>query len=205
MEKVYKKIGAIGRFRPLHTGSANMLDALCECSEHVIIGIGSANRYNARSPFTAEETRVMLDLYLSQRFSNYEIICIDDFGHMHGFRDGQRWQEEILRKYGALDTFVAGNPYVADLLKESYTITHPSMIVAPEKQGKVSGTLVRREMAKGGNWKQYIPEVVAAHMREHSLVERFRREFGVQTLASSEEPEARSESIDAERAHITEE
>ena len=206
MEKMFKRVGVIGRFRPLHIGSANMLDALCECSEHVIIGIGSANRYNVRSSFTTEETKEMIDLYLSNRFSNYEIISIDDFGHLPEFRDGQRWREEILNKYGTLDMFVAGNAYVLNLLKEWYKTTHPSTLVPPEKRVPISGTMTRIEMAKAGNWEQYVPLAVAAYLKEKGLVERFRKEFGLQTLMLlAEEKYPRRETLEEERAHISEE
>lgn len=57
MAKKFRKLGAIGRFKPLHLGAAAMLEALCENAEEVVIGIGSSNKYNLRNPFTAEESR----------------------------------------------------------------------------------------------------------------------------------------------------
>ena len=47
--------GIVARFKPVHKGHAAVLEALCERSEHVYIGIGSSNRYNLRNPFTKEE------------------------------------------------------------------------------------------------------------------------------------------------------
>ena len=38
-------------------------------------------------------------------------------------------------------------------------------------------------MARGEDWRQLVPPEVAAWMDEAGLVQRFRREFGLQTLA----------------------
>ena len=48
------RVGFIGRFKPLHKAAAIVLEEICKRSDHVIIGIGSANKYNYRNPFTAE-------------------------------------------------------------------------------------------------------------------------------------------------------
>ena len=65
------RVGFIGRFKPLHWGGARALDALCSQATHVMIGIGSANKHNARNPFSAEETQEMLDAYLRPRHSRH--------------------------------------------------------------------------------------------------------------------------------------
>ena len=87
------RVGVIGRFKPLHNGGALMLDAICENADHVVIGLGSSNKYNLRNPFTGDESAGMIEAYLSPRFSNYELIHVPDFGHIQEFSDGKKWKE----------------------------------------------------------------------------------------------------------------
>jgi nicotinamide-nucleotide adenylyltransferase len=43
--------------------------------------------------------------------------------------------------------------------------------------------MVRRAMARGEDWRTLVPTAVARWLDERRLVERFRREFGLATLA----------------------
>ncbi len=176
-------IGLIGRFKPLHNGGALMLEAVCEQAEKVIIGIGSSNKYNLRNPFTAKETQEMINLYLHPRFNNYSFLEIPDFGQIPEYAGGQKWTEHILEHYGKLDHFVSGNDHVTKLLKPHYDVIHPATLIPPEQHLWIKGTTVRMEMARGGDWKSLVPGVVAEYLVQKGLVERFRKEFGLETLA----------------------
>ncbi len=198
------RIGVVGRFKPLHKGGALMLEAACENADYVIIGIGSSNKYNVRNPFTAEESKEMIDRYLSSRFDNYSIIFIPDFGHIPEYSDGQKWRKYMLNAYGKLDHFVSGNDYVRNLLKEDYDIIHPGSLIPKEKHLMLRATEVRVEMARHGNWKAFVPEEVVNYLEDNGLVERFRKEFGLQTLANLLEDYNLPENIKQEREHIHE-
>lgn len=176
------KVGLIGRFKPLHNGAYVMLEAACEQADKVIIGIGSSNKYNLRNPFTAKESEEMIHAALS-KYTNYSIIHIPDFAHIPEYRDGQKWKEFILEKFGSLDYFISGNTYVGELLRDDYNIIHPATIIPREKQVKLKATKVRIEMALGNNWKPLVPESIAEYLENNKLVERFRKEFGLQTIA----------------------
>lgn len=177
------KVGVIGRFRPLHNGSALMLDSICENSEHLIIGIGSSNKYNLRNPFTPKEVREMIELYMEGRHSNYEIILVPDFGHIPEYSDGRKWRDYIVENYGTLDHFITGNEYTAELLKQDYDIIHPKSIIPKEEQVYMRGSIVRMSMAKGEDYRPYVPACVADYLENSGLVDRFRKEFGLETLA----------------------
>ena len=182
--KKFGTIGVIGRFKPLHKGGAVMLETICEKAEHVKIGLGSCNKYNMRNPFTAKESRNMIDLFLSPRFSNYSTLFITDYAHISEYKDGKKWVEEVIKQYGPLDAFISGDEYVSDLLKDNYKIIHPADLIPRDKQIRLRATTVRVEMAKGGDsWKQHVPRVVADYLETSGLVDRFRREFGLETLA----------------------
>jgi nicotinamide mononucleotide adenylyltransferase len=182
------RVGLIGRWKPLHNGGAILLDYACRLAEEVIIGIGSSNsdgsvqKYNARNPFTPEETKGMIDAYLSPRHANYRTLFIPDYGHMPGNSDGMRWKEHAISAFGPLDHFITGNAYVAKLLQKEYDIIPPWTIIPKEEQFPLRATEVRIAIAKGDAWKNLVPKEVAAYILHHKLDERLRREFGLETL-----------------------
>lgn len=199
------RVGVIGRFKPLHKGAAIMLESICEQAAHVIIGVGSSNKYNARNPFTAEESKDMINLVLASRFSNYEILQVPDFGHIPEYKGGQKWKEYVIEHYGDIDHFVSGNDYVRTLLQDDYHIIHPGDIIPKEKWIWLKASHVRVAMAQYRDWKSFVPEVVAEYLEKNDLVDRFREEFGLQTLASLLESDYLSrESAEAEQLHAME-
>ena len=198
-------VGLIARFKPLHHGAALLLETVCRQAEHVKIGIGSSNKYNARNPFTVEESKVMLDLVLKQHFNNYEFLEIPDFAHLPEYQDGQKWRQYVLEKFGPLDHFVSGNTYVCELLKNDYQVIPSATLIPPEHWIKLRSSDVRLEMAQHGNWQKYVPAVIAEYLQSHGLVQRFQQQFGLETLASIVGSNAgRSETAQEEYEHTKE-
>jgi nicotinamide mononucleotide adenylyltransferase len=235
----FARLGMIARWRPVHRGHLAVLRALCDAAAEALIGIGSANRYNLRNPFTLEETTDMLRLALAgrggseaagretrsvsplaplgrggseaagretrsvsplaplgrggseaagretrsvsplapHRRENYRLIPVPDLD------DGPRWRVMVREMFGPLDAFVTDNPYVASLLREDYRLLRPVELIAETDRVAIDGTMVRAAMARGGEWQRLVPPEVAAYMTARGLDERFRREFGLQTLA----------------------
>jgi len=204
--KQYESLGVIGRFKPLHIGGELMLKAVCDNAERAVIGIGSCNKYNMRNPFTPEETKCMIDAVLAPQYSNYSILFIPDFAHIPEYRDGQRWRSEILDKFGKLEAFVSGDDYVSELLKSDYAIIKPADLIRPEDYIFVRSAMVRAAMAKGEDYSHMVSAQVFECMDRNGLVERFRKEFGLQTLMSlADDVEIGHESKEAEKLHTMEE
>ncbi len=194
MSKLYHRIGLIARWKPVHVGQVAVLRALCQSAENVLIGIGSSNRYNVRNPFTLEETEDMLRLVLessgldTQRTlldhrpphtdsADVEIIPVPDLD------DGPRWRLMVKDLFGELDLFVTDNPYVASLMKDVYRLAKPIELVPPAERVRVDGSMVRAGMARGERWQDWVPARCVEYLESRGLDERFRREFGLQTLA----------------------
>jgi nicotinamide-nucleotide adenylyltransferase len=175
MERV-SRVGMVARWRPVHLGQAAVLRALSECAERALVGIGSSNRYDARSPFTAAEAAEMIRLVLEGR-SNVELLEVPDLD------DGPRWRLMVLERFGPLDLFVTANPYVASLLGADYRVVRPIQLVAETERVAVDGTMVRAAMARGDAWQELVPPAVADYIVSNRLDLRFRREFGLATLA----------------------
>jgi nicotinamide-nucleotide adenylyltransferase len=198
-----KLVGCVGRFRPLHIGSAQLLEKLCESADHVIIGIGSSNKYNVRNPFTVQETREMIDLYLKPRYCNYSFRLIPDYGSERGNEYGELWTQEIVRQFGPLDYFVSGNPYVAELISPAYAVVNPYTMIPPEEQVRSRGSTVRLLMAQGEKWQHLVPTEVAQYIEHHGLETRLREEFGEETIRLTHDTHG-LETRAAEYAHALE-
>lgn len=175
----YGRVGLVGRFRPPHKGAIMMLETLCKYSREVIIGIGSANKYDVRNPFTVAETKEMLDYALGPQFTNYRIVLIEDYGHCAGGEDGHLWREAVKETMGDLDYFISGNPYVRSLLKDDYEIVN-SLDVVREFYVPIAtkGSAVRSSIAKGGwGWQSMVPPAVAEYITSRGLDKRLQRDF----------------------------
>lgn len=181
-------VGLVCRFRPLHNGSALMLDTLCANADHVKIGIGGSNKYDLRHPFTTQETETALHRFLKPKYDNYNIIHVPDFGHIPAFRDGGKWTEYVTETFGTLDYFVTANGYVEELLKDHYRIIHPASLIPADRHIRLRGTMVRLAMAAGGDYRAMMPPEAVDYYEQNGLVQRFRREFGLQTLALLGQP-----------------
>lgn len=90
----------------------------------------------------------------------------------------------VTERFGPLDAFVTDNPNVASLLADDYRLVRPVALVPKEARVPIDGTLVRREMARGERWRALVPAAVAAYISGNGLDARFRREFGLSTLAA---------------------
>lgn len=172
----FERIGMVARWQPVHNGHAAVLAGLPAHADAVLVGIGSANRHNARNPFTLAERDDMLRLVLAGH-PHVKLLAVDDLD------DGPRWRTMVAGLFGPLDVFVTANPYVAGLMRDVYTVVHPVQFVAPDARVAVDGRQVRRLMAQGGDWPALVPEPVAGYIQAHGLDARFRRDYGLQTLA----------------------
>ncbi|MFT4304413.1 MAG: hypothetical protein ACMXYG_07640 [Candidatus Woesearchaeota archaeon] len=201
----YKKLGVIGRFKPLHLGAAVMLDEMCINADEVVIGVGSSNKYNFRNPFTFDETKEMIEAYLNPKYHNFSVVAIDDYAHIPEHKDGKKWVEEVVARMGDIDAFVTGNPYSADLLRDRYDIIVSYEFIPKEKHVMISGTMVRNALATNHGWEKLLPVEVRDYIKKNQLDIRFRNEFGLETLANTVYTDYREkENVNAERVHTYE-
>jgi nicotinamide-nucleotide adenylyltransferase len=175
------RVGIIARWKPVHLGHAAVLRALQVRADELLVGIGSSNRWDVRNPFTAAETREMLERVLA-RHSRVRILEVPDLD------DGPRWRTMVVELLGPLGALATANPYVARLLGDDYRIVRPVDLVPAEERVPIDGTGVRREMARGDGWRDLVPSEVAAYILDRGLDRRFREEFGLETLALDAPP-----------------
>lgn len=171
------RLGVVARFKPVHLGHLSMLEAVLSRTEHLSVGLGSSNRHDLRNPWSCAESEQMLRRALGDRSDAIRFVPIPDLG------DGPRWRELLSSSLGPLDLFVTANEYVRDLMQKHYPVVHPLSLIPADRRVRVDGTQVRRAMARGEDWRALVPAAVAEYLEGEGLVERFRREFGLETLA----------------------
>jgi nicotinamide-nucleotide adenylyltransferase len=175
-EKRERVVAVLGRWQPVHLGHQAVLEALCERFERVVIGVGSADTHDYRSPFSLAEVSDMLHLSLKD-YNNYELAPIPDL------LSDPEWCRLAAEAFQGIPRLVTANPYVRSLLEGRFAISHPADFVPEERKIRVSATMVRGEMARGDGWKTLIAPEIAAFIIENGLDLRFRGEFGLHTLA----------------------
>lgn len=198
------KVGLVARFKPLHNGGFALLESLCQRANEVVIGIGSANKYNVRNPFTAEESEGMIRAALD-KYNNYRFVDVPDFAHISEYKDGMKWKEFVVDKF-KVNYFASGNEFVRGLLADKLKVVDSYLFVPEDKRVKVKSSEIRIAMATFQDWKKFVPEKVAKYMEDFGLVERFRKEFGLETLSLmiSGKNYGDDESGEAELAHARE-
>jgi nicotinamide mononucleotide adenylyltransferase len=160
----------------VHLGHQAVLHALCRQYEHVLIGVGSANVQDYRNPFTVQETLDMLHLSLAP-LDNYTLLPVDDFPN------DEDWCDLIIEQFGMVTDFFSANPFVRSLLTPAFAVHHPAALLSPHEKIRVSGTQVRRLMARGQAIDGLLAPPVNEYIAAHRLDSRFRQQFGLHTLA----------------------
>lgn len=140
------------RTQPPHIGHISMLEAACREADEVIIGIGSANKYDAKDPYFAIEREMMLRKSLDDKgIGNYRIIHVPDF------KDDNEWKQYVVENAG-IDRYtkiVSGNGWVKDIFgADGYEVI--SSYDLSKDQIDISATRLRGLIAAGDpEWKKY--------------------------------------------------
>ena len=169
-------VAILGRWQPVHIGHQAAIQSLCAHFHRVVIGIGSSNIHDYRNPFSLDEVKDMLRLSIGKT-SNFTLMPIPDM------IDDQEWRRKVIHEFGQPEYFITANPYVKSLLNENYLVSHPANFIPEERKIAVSASLVRRQMAQGGDWQSLVPAKVSQYISSQQLDVRFRKEFGLHTLA----------------------
>lgn len=169
-------VAILGRWQPVHLGHQAALQALCERFENVLVGIGSANIHDYRNPFSLAEVTEMLHLSLAA-YSNYTLVAVPDM------RADLEWRRVAIETFADSALLVTANPYVKSLLEDRFSISPPVDFIPQDRKIPVTATMVRRELARSGDWQSLVPDEIAAFILQKGLDRRFRSEFGLHTLA----------------------
>ena len=145
----------LGRFQPFHLGHLELIRAVNNRYEKIIIAVGSAQeKGTAENPFDKDERKNMIKLGLeSAGIFEYDIVCIDDIN------DDDRYVAHVESNVPKFDIIYSGNDLVLKLFKEAGYLTERFEYINREEW---NGTSIRKMMLEGGDWKSMLqPEVGA--------------------------------------------
>ena len=139
------------RTQPPHIGHISMLEAACGSAREVIIGIGSANKYDAKNPYTAEERELMLRKSLADKdFHNYRFIHVPDF------EDDNDWVRyvSLAANIDKNTKILSGNDWVQQIFKENEVLKPRDLIRGAMVE--ISATRLRELIVHDDpEWKNY--------------------------------------------------
>jgi nicotinamide-nucleotide adenylyltransferase len=154
----------IGRFQPYHLGHQAVINQISNEVDELIIVIGSAQfSHTQENPFTAGERLDMIYESLGNLKNRCILIPIEDIQ-----RNGV-WVSHLISMIPRFDVVYSNNPLVIQLFSEAdIEVRNPPMY----QREIYSGTIIRKFMLEGGNWKSLVPESVAVVIEDINGVKR---------------------------------
>jgi nicotinamide-nucleotide adenylyltransferase len=157
----------IGRFQPYHNGHHQMVEAIAEEVDELILGIGSAgDSHTIRDPFTAGERIMMLTKALEAVDARTYPVPIEDLER------NAVWVSHVQSMSPSFDVAYSHNPLVIQLFSEAGVEVGQSPMFNREV---LEGTEVRQRMIEGTRWRELVPEAVAEVIEEIDGIARIRR------------------------------
>lgn len=144
----------IGRFQPLHLGHMEVLSKCASESDHLIVGVGSAQySHHQSNPFTAGERYLMIDRALVEAgITNYSIVPVEDLNRY------SVWVAHVESMCPPFRCVYTNNPMTRRLFEESGYEVRDSPLYNREYY---SGTEIRRRMISGEDWRSLVPDATA--------------------------------------------
>ena len=156
----------IGRFQPFHNGHRQVVEAIAEDVDELVVGIGSAgDSHSARNPFTAGERVMMITKALVDTDLVTYVVPIEDL-ERHSV-----WVSHVQSMSPAFDVAYSNNPLVIQLFQEAGVEVRQSPMF---NRDVLEGAEIRRRMVEGDDWEQLVPGAVVDVVDEIGGLERLR-------------------------------
>jgi len=144
----------IGRFQPFHRGHMEVVRKIAGESDHLTIGIGSAQySHTLENPFTAGERYLMIvEALKAEGFEDFFVVPIEDLNRY------SVWVSQVVSISPPFVRVYTNNPLTRRLFLEADFEVRASPLF---NRSEYSGTEIRRRMAEGGKWRKLVPDKVA--------------------------------------------
>jgi len=158
----------VGRFQPLHRGHMDVIRKCADESDHLTIGIGSAQySHTPDNPFTAGERYMMINKTLrDEGIDNYSIVPIEDLNRY------PVWVSHVVSLVPPFRRVYSNNPLTKRLFQEAGFDVRDSPLYNREI---FSGTEIRRRMICDEEWRSLVPGPVAEVIDAIDGVERVKK------------------------------
>ena len=161
----------IGRFQPFHRGHMEVVKKVASESDHLTIGIGSAQYSHTQdNPFTAGERYLMIaEALRSNGIRNFFIVPIEDLNRY------SVWVSQVVSISPPFVRVYSNNALTRRLFQEGGFDVKESPLY---NRREYSGTEVRRRMVADKGWRELVPEAVATIIDQIDGIERMKALFG---------------------------
>lgn len=144
----------IGRFQPYHLGHQAVIQKIAEEADEIVIVIGSAQEsHTLENPFTAGERMDMIYTALGDLRARCYVIPLQDI------KRNAVWAAHLKSMVPKFDVVYSNNPLVVQLLSEAGIVVRRSPMYS---RSVFSGTVIRKLMLEGGDWRALVPASVAS-------------------------------------------
>ncbi|MFH1200145.1 MAG: adenylyltransferase/cytidyltransferase family protein [Candidatus Micrarchaeota archaeon] len=152
-----------GRFQPMHNGHYSAFARIAKKCGRLLIFIGSSQYKRTHdNPLSGMERKRMLSHALPPEAAKKASIYL-----LRDEHDNEKWTAKVSLALGKRRgvTVFTNNSLVRRLLRPHYA-------VAPMESGiKLNSTRVRKEIRRGGYWKELVPRGVSEFLHRARLIE----------------------------------
>ncbi len=164
----------VGRFQPFHDGHRQLVEAIADEVDELVIGIGSAgDSHSVHNPFTAGERIMMITKTLESLDITTYVVPIEDLNR------NSVWVSHVESMSPRFDIAYSNNPLVNRLFEEAGVEVKQTGMFNREE---LKGSEIRDLMVDGGDWRSYVPEPVAETIDEIAGIQR------IQTVSQLDSP-----------------
>ena len=156
----------IGRFQPFHNGHLQVAKDISKKFDEIIIGIGSSQEKNTKeNTFGFNERKQMISKTLkSNKIKNFRIYPVPDLYNDY------KWTNYIIDNLPKFEVAYSGNPWTIRCFKK-----HKIKCRKIKLFKGISSTKIREMIAKGKNWRKFVPKEIAHHIDKIKGVEMIKR------------------------------
>ncbi len=163
----------VGRFQPFHKGHLSTVKQILEKYDELIIMIGSAQySHTNRNPFTAgERIEIIKETILDEGIpiEPIYIVPVPDTG-IHSI-----WVSHVQSLAPSFDVVFTHNKLVKKLFTEKNIKVQQTVLL---DRSHISGTEIRKKIAHGENWEEYVPKKAVDIIKSKKLDQRIIELFG---------------------------
>lgn len=157
----------IGRFQPFHKGHLKVIQKILEDFDEVLIGIGSSQYlHTVDNPFSGEEREKMIEESLKEAgLKNYKIVLILDI------HNPPKWVDHVVNIVSDFDIVITNNDFTQELFRKKGFKTINTQFF---DKTNFSGKKIRKLMADGKKWEEFVPKSVSKIIHEINGVKRIK-------------------------------
>lgn len=150
----------IGRFQPFHLGHKYVIEKALENCEKIYIGIGSAQIFDEKNPYSGEKRKAFLEEFVKAEKLEKRVISIlqiDDFP------DDDIWFERLIKRISGTEVIIGDNEWVNGIFERHGLV---AMRIGYYKRHILEGTKIRSLLAQRKSIARRIPKYISSHLKE---------------------------------------